>query len=183
MPFVLPSIVICGALLAIEGNTVDRLAKEGHWLDKAWDEHHAMLNKPAPKLGLSGWINGEVKPEQMKGKIVVVDFWATWCGPCRASIPHNNAMAKAFSNRGVIVVGACGGGGEDQMGTLASSLHIEYPTAKASSATTKAWSVQWWPTYAIIDREGKLRALGLRPDAVEPVLEALLREPLMKPGN
>ena len=181
MRFVLP--LICGSLIAMDGGTVDRLAKEGHWLEKAWAEHHAMLNKPAPKLELSGWINGEVKPEQMKGKIVVVDFWATWCGPCRASVPHNNAMAKAYSKRGVILIGACGGGQEEGMGALASSLHIEYPTAKVSAATTKAWSVQWWPTYAIIDREGRLRALGLRPDAVEPVIEALLQESLMKPGS
>jgi len=45
-----------------------------------------------------------------------------------------------------------------------------------ASASTAAWNVQWWPTYAVIDRHGTLRALGLRPDYVEKVLEALLVE-------
>lgn len=167
---------VASAALAQGPSAVPRLAQEGHWLKDKWGLHAPLLEKPAPKLEFSGWLNGEITPARMKGKIVIVDFWATWCGPCRASIPHNNEMARRYATKGVLLVGACGGGGEERMGEVAQALGLGYPTAKVSAASTAAWSVKWWPTYAVIDRQGTLRALGLRPDYVETVVDALLIE-------
>lgn len=163
--------------LAAQGPaSVEGLAKQGHWMPDRWPAHAPLIGKAAPELGLSGWLNGEVRPDQMKGKIVIVDFWATWCGPCKRAVPHNNEMVRKYASRGVLLIGACGGGGEENMGAVAQATGLTYPTARATKATTEAWRVQWWPTYAVIDRKGTLRALGLRPDAVEPVVNALLLE-------
>jgi thiol-disulfide isomerase/thioredoxin len=113
----------------------------------------------------------------MRGKIVVVDFWATWCGPCRASVPHNNELAKKFAGNGVLVIGACGSGrGEEKMEEVAKATGLAYPTARVAQASIAAWKVQWWPTYAVIDRRGTLRAIGLKPGYVEKVIDALLVE-------
>ncbi len=179
----MPSRALClglllpGLLAAGENPKVAALATEGHWLESGWSAHRPMLGRPAPALDLSGWLNGEVKLEALKGKIVVVDFWATWCGPCRASIPHNNELARKYADRGVVVLGACGSGrGEERMEEVARATGLAYPTARATRATTEAWRVQWWPTYAVIDRKGALRALGLQPDYVEKVVDALLAE-------
>lgn len=54
------------------------LAKKGHWEEERWETHQAMLEKPAPVLKLYDWMNGETSQEAWAGKIVVVDFWATW---------------------------------------------------------------------------------------------------------
>jgi thiol-disulfide isomerase/thioredoxin len=175
--------VLCAALLlcstaarAAEEKSVADLAKEGHWLPQGWAAHEPLLEKPAPRLDLSGWINKDLKPDDMKGKILVVDYWATWCGPCIGGIPHNNEIAKKYEGKGVLVIGACGGGGEEKMADVVKQHKMEYPTAKVSAESTKAWAVQWWPTYAVVDRKGTLRAIGLKPDYVEKVVDAVLKE-------
>ncbi len=59
----------------------------------------------APKLQPSKWVQGEPVKEFQKGKAYLVEFWATWCPPCRASIPHVNEIQKEFQSKGLIVIG------------------------------------------------------------------------------
>jgi thiol-disulfide isomerase/thioredoxin len=63
------------------------------------------VGDPAPKLQTGKWMQGDPVKEFQKGKAYIVEFWATWCGPCRASIPHLNEVYNKFKDKGLIVIG------------------------------------------------------------------------------
>lgn len=151
------------------------------WDDKPEQRasHAALEGKPMPSLDVTGWINGEVKPEGMKGKVVVVDFYATWCGPCMHAIPHNNEMLKKYGTKGLVIIGvSTHKKGQDVFDANAKEHGIEYPAARdANLKSQTAWQVHYYPTYAVIDRKGIVRAIGLQPQHVEAVVQKLLAEP------
>lgn len=141
--------------------------------------HAALEGKSMPALSVTNWLNGEVKPADLKGKVVVVDFYATWCGPCMKAIPHNNEMAKKYQSKGLAVIGICTSSrGQDVFESNAKQHNMAYPVARDPGLKSeKAWSVNYYPTYAVIDRKGIVRAVGLQPDHVETVVQKLLAEP------
>jgi len=141
-------------------------------------KHSALEGKPMPAINVADWVNGQVKPEDMKGKVVIVDFYATWCGPCMAAIPHNNELLKKYKDKGLVIVGVCTSSrGQEKMEQNAKDKGIEYPVARdPDQKSANAWQVHYYPTYAIVDRKGVVRIIGLQPDHVESVVKKLLDE-------
>jgi cytochrome c biogenesis protein CcmG/thiol:disulfide interchange protein DsbE len=140
----------------------------------------AQLNKmqgqPAPKLALKGWINSKpLTLEHLKGKIVVLDFWATWCGPCIASIPHTNEMMEQYAGKGVVFIGVCAKRGAEKMGDVVKERGIKYPVA-VDTGTNAAYKANSYPDYYIIDRNGVLRWADIANRDVEKAIKILLEE-------
>jgi thiol-disulfide isomerase/thioredoxin len=74
--------------------------------DKEKEEVSPLVGKPAPNLKGDFAINGEpVSLSDLRGKIVVLDFWAVWCGPCIATFPHLTELHKDFKDKDVVVLG------------------------------------------------------------------------------
>ena len=129
-----------------------------------------------PALDVSNWINGEMRPEDLEGKIVILDFWATWCGPCIASIPKNNALARKYAED-VVMIGVCHDRGAERMADVVKSKKIEYPVCHdVDNTTIEAYMVNGYPDYYIFDREGRLRIPDCRNSKVEAAIQFLLKE-------
>lgn len=151
-----------------------------------------LIGKPAPKLVVGPWHeqkdeSGKVTDaakslEELKGSIVVIDFWGTWCPPCRRAIPHTSKVAQHYADKGVEVIAVSNTRGSETMAQLADELGMSFPTAADLDDQTKnAYKVQWWPFYVLIDREGIVRAAGLRPDKIDEAIDILLAEQPYKP--
>jgi thiol-disulfide isomerase/thioredoxin len=137
--------------------------------------HRAMEGKAAPVLSLGQWFG---EPVDLRGKVAVIDFWATWCGPCRQAIPKNNQLLQKYADKGVVFVGVHDSSrGRERIPEIIEQYQIRYPIAvDQNRASERAWNVRFWPTYAVVDRQGIVRAVGLVPSSVEHVVERLVGE-------
>ena len=64
-----------------------------------------VLNQPAPEVDLPTLDGGRVRLNQFRGKVVLVNFWASWCVPCRKAIPHWKEVYKQYGGKGLEIVG------------------------------------------------------------------------------
>jgi thiol-disulfide isomerase/thioredoxin len=124
-----------------------------------------------------------IKVSDFRGKVVILDFWATWCGPCLASMPHTQEVAAKYKDQGVVVMASCTSDARLKFEAWVKANQGTYPDIKfshdplerdPSRAARKLYGVGGIPQQFIIDREGKVAALVTGYLKGEALLDAAL---------
>jgi thiol-disulfide isomerase/thioredoxin len=133
----------------------------------------------APSFTLPG-LKSEVTLESLRGRTVLVDFWASWCGPCRQSFPWMNDLQRRYGDRGLVIVAV----NLDKDRGLAKSFLAEVPATftvafDPKGATAASYKVKAMPTTFLVSPEGKLLVTHAGFDAKHaPEFEAQIAEAL-----
>jgi thiol-disulfide isomerase/thioredoxin len=112
----------------------------------------------APDFTLHALSGQEVTLSKMKGEVVLLDFWATWCSPCRESIPHLIQLYKTYQKSGLVVIGMNMDRGDiDNVHHFITSMDIPYPIVITSNDVERNYGVTSLPTTILIDKKGRIR--------------------------
>lgn len=122
---------------------------------------------------------GPISLASLRGKVVVLDFWASWCDPCKDAMPALAALDRRMRGRGVAVVGVLTDDPElEEAARVAHDLGVRYPLVIDDGSVGVKFGVQNLPTAVFIDRAGVIRATEVGPrsaDALVRIVEPLLR--------
>ena len=142
----------------------------------AWAQ--GMVGRPAPEISAPYWLN--TPPLTLKGlagKLVIVEFWATWCPPCRKSIPHLIELSKKYASQGVVFIGLTDEP-RDGVEPFAKQMGMTYAVGGGTNVGA-AYGVEGIPTAFLVDTAGKVVWEGhpMDPAFVQAIESQLKKTP------
>ncbi len=131
---------------------------------------------PLPKLDATDWINAPepLSWEALRGKVVLVDFWGVWCGPCVKKLPEVQKFAEKYGPRGVVVIGIHSAQDGESCRAFVEKQGLTFPIAIDSGKTAEAFGIEAWPSVFLIDRTGKVITAYENGVPADDVVEKLL---------
>jgi thiol-disulfide isomerase/thioredoxin len=137
-----------------------------------------LAGKPAPEFRVKSLGGETFDSASLKGKTVLLDFWATWCAPCRKGMPTLEKIHQEFKDKGLVVLGLSVDEERETVEKYLTTAKVTYPVAlTADTDVVPMFQVNAFPTYVVIDRDGNVAAYQVGSWG-----EAALREALAKAG-
>ena len=141
-------------------------------------EKSVAAHQPAPNFTLLDLNGKSVSLSDYKGKVVLIDFWATWCPPCRESIPGMEKIHKTYVNQGLVLLGVSVDSGEwDSVKTFQRDKKFTYMVLQGTEDVASQYSVRTIPMMVLVDKAGivQKRYLGAgNEDEIEKDIKSLL---------
>ncbi len=140
----------------------------------------AAASQPAPTLALKDTKGRTIRLRDLKGKVALLNFWATWCAPCLAEMPELQRLQREYQRRGLQIIGVSHPTDKaPEVIKAVKRLRVSYPILLGDEEALSLFKVSdVLPQTIIIDREGKIRGriLGiLEPDEFEKQVKPLLQ--------
>ena len=137
--------------------------------------------QPAPDFSLETLQGQTVRLSSLKGKVVLLDFWATWCPPCVQEVPHFKELYGRYRESGFEILGISMDGGEEaQVRSFIRENDVRYPVAAGDARLAQAYGgIRGLPTSFLIDKRGRIakKFIGYQDKQVfEKGIQALLAE-------
>lgn len=140
------------------------------------------LSGPAPDFTLMSKGGDNMRLAEHRGEVVMINFWASWCGPCREEMPHLEALQQRYSKAGFTVLGINVEQDSKQAVRMLENMSLSFPILfDPESVVSKLYDVKAMPSTVMIDRDGNMRYLhrGYKPgyeEAYREQIKELIRE-------
>jgi len=126
----------------------------------------AKLNQSAPDFTLSSSSKQNIRLAELRGQVVMINFWATWCNPCRVEIPHLQKIYAQYKDIGFTVLGVSIDKNKNKASRMARDLGAKFPVLfDYEQKISKLYSIKAMPFTILVDRDGKIRKVfaGYKP--------------------
>ena len=130
----------------------------------------------APDFSMKDQLGNTISLSNLKGKIVLLDFWGVWCGPCRQKSPHTQKIYDRFKNQGLAVIGVHSAFRTEQTTAFIAENNYTFPTGIDPGHIAKNYGVTGWPTYYLIDKEGHITWGPKHAPPSSELIESLLKD-------
>jgi thiol-disulfide isomerase/thioredoxin len=135
-----------------------------------------LRNQHAPPLVIEQWHNSDFWQLALKDKVVLLDFWGVWCGPCRKQIPLLKRLSAKYSEQGLVVIGVHTQLKKDDIEAFILEEGISYIIGvDYEDETAQAYKVSYYPTTFLIDRQGFIRVTNPDVEELEELIISLLK--------
>ncbi|VAW92158.1 hypothetical protein MNBD_GAMMA23-220 [hydrothermal vent metagenome] len=140
------------------------------------------INQTAPDFTLPSSTKQNIRLAEQRGQVVMLNFWATWCNPCRVEIPHLQDLYNQYKDIGFTVIGVNIDNNKTKAAKMARDLGATFPILFDNTQTvSKLYSIKAMPFTLLIDRDGKIREIfyGYKPGyekKYSAAIRKLLRE-------
>jgi len=134
------------------------------------------IGQIAPDFSVKDQFGKTILLSELRGKVVLLDFWGLWCGPCRQKLPHTQKIYDQFKNKGLTVIGIHSAFRTKGMAAFITENNYTFPTGIDTGHAAKDYAVTGWPTYYLIDKEGQLVWGPKHSPPSEKQVESLLKD-------